>query len=81
MKILITGSAGFIGSKVKEKLEKLGHEVSSFDLAEGRNLLNYAEVETAIADKDVVFHIAAEADLTKMLNFSGAENGVKVNVE
>lgn len=80
MIICVTGSGGFIGSKVVQKLRSQGHEVTEFDITKGNNLLNYDEVETYVKFSEVVFHIAAEADLTKMTTLEGAENGFNNNV-
>lgn len=79
-KILVTGSAGFIGSKVKERLLSLGHEVGDYDVATGQELLDMEELEAAVKDATVVYHIAAEADLGKMTELNGAWNGVMKNV-
>jgi nucleoside-diphosphate-sugar epimerase len=35
MKILITGSAGFVGRHFKRKLMNLGHDVIGIDIANG----------------------------------------------
>jgi len=61
--ILITGGSGFIGQHLVEKLKEQGHSVEVFDLANGQDLLNVQQVEEAIKGKDVVFHLAAIADL------------------
>jgi len=79
-KILVTGSAGFIGSKVKNKLISLGHVVFDYDIASGQDLLDLKELEDAVSSVDVVYHIAAEADLGKMTKLNGAWNGVIKNV-
>lgn len=81
MKILITGSSGFIASKVKEKLISLGHEVVNFDILNSKNLLSLADVEESVKQVDVVYHLAAEADLTRMTDLNGAYNGVMINVQ
>ncbi len=82
MKILITGSGGFIGSKVMDDLRKKGHDVRGFDILTGDDLLNLDCVERAIKEVDVVFHIAAQADLTKMTaNPDVGRDGVLKNVE
>lgn len=82
MKILITGSAGFIGSNLADRLLKDGHRVrgldnfstgrreflkhalscSSFELWEG-DLLDQARLEEALSGIDMVFHLAANADV------------------
>jgi nucleoside-diphosphate-sugar epimerase len=80
MKILVTGSKGFIASKVVTKLEGMGHEVTGYDIADGMDLLNFYDLEKCIEKVDVVYHIAAEADLTKMTDLEGGLKGVHTNV-
>lgn len=63
MKILVTGGRGFIGSALVRGLEAKGYEVSSFDITDGQDILNYDQVEKAIEGMDMVFHLAAVADL------------------
>ena len=55
MKILVTGHKGFIGSKLTQKLIKMGHEVLGIDLKEGRDLSYCLPNESF----DFVFHLAA----------------------
>ena len=40
MKIFITGIAGFLGSHLAKRLEKLGHEISGNDTLIGGELSN-----------------------------------------
>ncbi|MEK7583054.1 MAG: NAD-dependent epimerase/dehydratase family protein [Patescibacteria group bacterium] len=77
MKILVTGSAGFIGSYVFEALEKAGHEVYGLDDLSGgylRNVTNKrrftkldlrdrAKTATYIKrlQPGIIFHLAADA--------------------
>lgn len=64
MKVAITGSRGFIGSHLKTRLEKDGHEVVEWDLRQ--------EPPQCIKDFDpqdcnYVVHLAAYADVRKSL--------------
>ena len=43
MKIFITGIAGFLGSHLAKRLEKLGHEISGNDTLIGGELSNLAQ--------------------------------------
>lgn len=61
MKILITGGAGYLGSKLALALRGAGHEVEIFDLP--KNILNANELGWAIEGKDIVYHLAALAEL------------------
>ena len=71
MKILVTGSQGFIGRNLVEELELDGHEVSKWDL-HGRNELgqpafrNFKDItKETLEDIDRVVHLAALADVRK----------------
>ena len=80
MTILLTGSEGFIGSRVKQTLLYNGHHVLPFDLVLGNNLLNFNELEEAVKKSDAVMHIAAQANLYQMENFEGGKEGTDFNV-
>jgi UDP-glucose 4-epimerase len=94
MKILITGSNGYIGSKLTLALKEKGHEVEGFD--KPNDICKIVQVKKAIKGKDVVYHLAALAELsytdahpqeTYDVNIEGtnniaricAENGVMLN--
>jgi len=79
-KILITGNRGFIASKLEERLKEKGYGVVGCDLADGCDLLDMDKLEEIIKDVDVVCHVAAQADLTKMVDLGGAYGGVVANV-
>lgn len=82
MKILLTGDRGFIATKIKELLIEKGHEVIGYDICDGFNLLNIEQLEKKIQDVDVVYHTAANADLTTMTASPEAGYlGVITNVE
>jgi len=57
-KILVTGSSGFVGKKLVEKLEYLDFKIIKADLVECINLNNFNEVKD-IGEFDVVVHLAA----------------------
>jgi UDP-glucose 4-epimerase len=63
MKVLCTGSSGFIGSKVVDRLSNTGNEVTTFDIVDGKDIRNLRQVKAAVKGKDAVFHLAAIADL------------------
>jgi len=72
MQVLVTGGSGFIGSHVVDKLIEHDIEVRVFDRLKPRqenvewfkgDLLNEKEVLEACRDVDVVYHLAAVADV------------------
>lgn len=58
MKILLTGSEGFIGSKLRKALEDQGHEVFRIDHRVGTSILG-----SHFKDVDLIYHLAAQIDL------------------
>ncbi|MCM8807797.1 MAG: SDR family NAD(P)-dependent oxidoreductase [Candidatus Omnitrophica bacterium] len=78
MRVLVTGGAGFIGSKLVEKLVELGYDVTIVDnfssgsrknLTQVKDKIKIAEMDITsnevcnfIKDKDVIFHLAAVPD-------------------
>ena len=63
MKVLITGGEGFIGKHLAGRLSQLGDNVTPFDITDGQDICNLEQVREAIRGKDIVFHLAAIADL------------------
>jgi UDP-glucose 4-epimerase len=77
MRCIVTGGAGFIGSQLVNKLEKLGHEVFSIDsIIDEKNSGEYKYIWADICDPnyyqkilevvrgtDVFFHLAAKKDV------------------
>ena len=66
MKILVTGSQGFIGKELVKELKKEKNEVIEFDLIKGQNLLNEEHLEL-LKGVETVIHLAAELDENKSL--------------
>ncbi len=67
MKILITGSEGFVGSQLAKRLSDMHHGVRGFDSLLGNDVLDMQAVGKAVQGIDVVFHLAAVLD-EKALN-------------
>jgi len=61
MKVLVTGSKGFLGNAFSKKLFEHGHEVIGYDLPE--DIRDREKVSASIKGCDCVFHFAAVADL------------------
>jgi nucleoside-diphosphate-sugar epimerase len=59
MRVLVTGHRGNVGAPVAAHLERLGHDVTGFDLADGADLLNPEEVRDAAAGCLAVVHLGA----------------------
>ncbi len=89
MKILVTGASGFLGSHIADALSEAGHEVALFDLKSSRwrrpdqtmligSVLDADAVGDAIAGRDVVYHLAAVADIDEALG--SPRKTVEVNV-
>ncbi|MFF6996174.1 NAD-dependent epimerase/dehydratase family protein [Streptomyces sp. NPDC008313] len=64
MRVLVTGSAGFIGTQIVAALTASGHEPVGYDLREGADVRDRAAVTAALADGvDAVCHQAAMVGL------------------
>jgi len=63
MKILVTGSKGFLGRYVVDELQSKGHLVLHYDLEDGCDILNADKFTSAVTDSDLCIHLAAVADL------------------
>lgn len=89
MKILVTGASGFLGSHVADALSDSGHEVILFDVKPSPyrredqtmvvgDVLDICAFEKAMADCEVVYHMAAIADIDDAHN--RPTDTVKVNI-
>ncbi|MFI6908763.1 NAD-dependent epimerase/dehydratase family protein [Nonomuraea sp. NPDC050394] len=63
MKVLVTGSAGFIGGHVVEALEAAGHEVARLDVVEGADVRDAAALDRLLPGVEAVVHQAAKVGL------------------
>ena len=63
MKVIVTGSEGFIGKHLCKRLEKEGHTILGLDRNSGQEAL-YFEV----GDAEFVIHLAAWADVRASIN-------------
>lgn len=77
MDILVTGSNGFIGSYLFEKLKGFGHTVSGFNSKDDIN--DYLAVEKAVKGRDIVFHLAGVSRVVEIEKDWGPS--LKVNVD
>lgn len=83
MRVLVTGSTGFVGRALMGALTEAGHEAAGFSrrAAPGSlqgDLLDIASLDQALADMkpELVYHLAAQTDLK-----GPAEKGYAANVE
>ena len=84
VRVLVTGSDGFIGKALVNYIDQMFREdiiaTVPFDLSQGKNILHVFQLEKDIKNCDVIFHIAAQADLYKMQTYEGALEGSRVNI-
>jgi len=73
---VVTGGSGFIGSHIVDELLERGEAVRVIDLVKPQredaewcqvDLLNENDVERAVSDAETVYHLAAVADVNKVL--------------
>lgn len=58
-RILITGSGGFIGSSLGDKLMELGSRVTGFDIQSGDDITDIVKLEKIVKEKfDAIFNLA-----------------------
>ena len=89
MKILVTGAAGFIGSKVMSRLKELGHEVTGIDnfneyydvrLKYAREKhFNLSVLHIDISDKQAVDKLFEKKQFDKVVNLA-AQAGVRYSI-
>lgn len=59
MKILVSGSQGFVGRHLIERLKQLGFEVVGFDILSGQDIRDYDALKSASEACEVIVHLAA----------------------
>ncbi|MEV5500357.1 NAD-dependent epimerase/dehydratase family protein [Nonomuraea fuscirosea] len=78
MRVLVTGSAGFIGGHVAEALEAAHHDVVGLDLRNGQDVLDPDVLDALLPGADVVVHQAAKVGLG--VDVSDLPDYARVNV-
>jgi nucleoside-diphosphate-sugar epimerase len=58
MKVLVTGSSGFVGREVVKELKRKGHSIIEFDYTNGQNILNKEDLIKAMKPAEGVIHLA-----------------------
>lgn len=73
MKILVTGSAGFIGNHLVKTLRERKHEITEFDLKLGNDI-----TKEIPGDYDIIYHLAA---YTLIQARSNPQKAIDVNIK
>jgi len=80
MRVLLTGSKGFIGKNIAVTLRQHNYEVVDYDIIDGHDITNVQQLKYFIEGVDLVFHNAAQANLYSLEELNGARDGVNINI-
>lgn len=69
MRVLVTGSAGFIGTHVRAELEARGHEALAFD--HPNDVLSVRQLEGFMRDADAVINLAGRLGTAEIIGSEG----------
>lgn len=72
MKVIVFGGKGFLGSHVVDELKSRGHEVTTFDLVDGQDIMIPELVQEAMSGHEVVYNFAGVADLNHSTKYPRA---------
>lgn len=78
-KVIVLGGSGFLGSHVADSLTDAGYQVTLFDIKPSKykkqsqreiigDILNFESIASAIEGHEIVYHIAAIADIDECFN-------------
>lgn len=78
MRVLVTGSGGFIGQYVKRALEAHGHECVEFDMQRGLDVTNWLYVDAGSEPAEAVINLAGALGTSEL--FGREDAAVHVNI-
>ena len=79
MKILVTGSGGFIGGEVKRFLEARGDELVAYDRVDGNDILDADKLVEVSRGCDAAIHLAGVLGTHEL--FDSIHNAIDVNIK
>lgn len=83
MKVLVTGSSGFIGKYVVKKLQRIkGYKPLTFDVVHGSDVRDWKQVMNAAARADAIIHLAGVLGTAELGGTSyAAHEAIDINVK
>jgi len=90
IRVMVTGSKGFLGKSVIHLLQESNWDIVHFDLQDGDDILDYQQVISKLQNSNLCIHLAAVADVydaeadaerCQMINVEGTRNIAKACVD
>lgn len=78
MRVMVTGSSGFLGTEVRAKLGQGGHQIVEFDRTHGLHVERFGDVMLKMKNVDAVIHLAGVLGTAEL--FNDPHQAVDVNV-